>query len=258
MNIARIKLLTFDVTNTLLKFKIAPGQQYAEVGAKYGIICDSKTLTNNFKTQWHKMTKEHPNFGLETGMGWEKWWKTVINGTFNAVENKLDQETLETISHDLIHAYKNFTFWQYCHGALDLLTYLQGKDVTMGIISNFDPRLEKTLENAELKHYFKFIITSYQVGLEKPDPKIFETAMKLAEIEDLKPEECAHVGDTPALDYKGAKSAGWNAVLISNNFPQIQQEHRYLQPESVYSSLNELHKHILDNNGHKRKVHTEN
>ena len=82
MNISRFRLITFDVTDTLLKFRSAPGKQYGEVGAMYGVLVDSHSLSANFKSHWHKMNAEHPNFGRNTGLGWEMWWNRIVKGTF--------------------------------------------------------------------------------------------------------------------------------------------------------------------------------
>lgn len=73
MNLSTIRLVTFDVTGTLLKLRTAPGQQYGEIGAMYGVVADNNILSRNFKEQWKRMNKEHPNFGLESGLGWQNW-----------------------------------------------------------------------------------------------------------------------------------------------------------------------------------------
>ncbi|KAJ8969007.1 hypothetical protein NQ314_001978 [Rhamnusium bicolor] len=205
MIISRLRLITFDVTDTLLKFRISPGQQYSEIGALYGVLCDNKSLSANFKAHWRKMNEEHPNFGLYTGLGWEHWWKTIVKGTFKDSTFDVDDKKLDAIAQHLIEVYQTSTCWEQCHGVPELLSYLRGKGIPMGIISNFDPRLSTTLLNTKLRHYFQFVLTSYEVGIEKPHPKIFEEAMDVSKVKNLKPEECLHVGDTTLLDYCGAK-----------------------------------------------------
>lgn len=257
MNFSRLKLLTFDVTDTLLQFKTPPAKQYGRVGALYGISCDTNSLATNFKQHWHRMQKEHPNYGLVSGIGWEQWWKEIIIGTFKDAKHNLDNKQLDALSSHLIHAYTTSTYWKHCRGALDLLSYLKHKGITLGVVSNFDPRLSKTLENAKLRHYFQFVITSYELGIEKPDPRIFVEAMKLSRVKDLKPDECLHVGDTATLDYKGAKNAGWNAALVHNkDHADIQSKHEFLHPDHVFATLFDLHKYLLDSSGEKLTFHS--
>ncbi|KAL4881089.1 HAD-like domain-containing protein [Aspergillus karnatakaensis] len=67
-----------------------------------------------------------------------------------------------------------------------------------------------------------FVLTSYQVGAEKPDPLIWDVALRTArrlksETGDAGGEggwECIHVGDDYSKDYRGATDAGWKAYYL--------------------------------------------
>lgn len=252
MNLSRLRLITFDVTDTLLKFRSSPGRQYGEIGALYGVLADDNALAANFKAHWYKLNKEHPNFGLTTGLGWENWWKHIIAGTFQDSKFNINDKKLDAISKHLIDLYRTSNCWQQCFGTLGLLTYLRSKKVPLGIISNFDPRLTQTLQNTKLLPHFGFVITSYEVGFEKPDKRIFEEAMKASGIKDLKPEECLHIGDTPILDYFGAKNCGWNAILVHDkSYEQLKEKYGDVDRERVFASLYDLHKHFVDTSDEK-------
>lgn len=244
MNLSRLRLITFDVTDTLLKFRSAPGRQYGEIGALYGVTADDNVLAENFKANWYRMNKEHPNFGLASGLGWENWWKHIIAGTFKDSDFNIEGKKLDAISSHLIELYRTSTCWQQCYGCLNLLSYLTSKKIPMGIISNFDPRLSTTLLNTKLRHYFRFVLTSYEVGFEKPDLKIFEQAMIASNLKNLQPEECLHIGDTPLLDYFGARNSNWNAFLIHDKSPKELKD-KYgddIEEKHVFSSLYDLHR----------------
>lgn len=249
MNLSRLRLITFDVTNTLLKFRSEPGRQYGEIGAMYGVLCDKNALVASFRAHWHKMIQEHPNFGLQSGLGWEMWWKMVVTGTFKDAKFNVDERKLDAISSHLIEVYKTSACWQQCYGAQGLLSYLTNKNIPLGCISNLDPRLDTILTNNKLRHFFRFILSSYEVGAEKPDQKIFEEAMKQSRIDCLKPEECLHIGNTPLLDYYGAKNSGWNAILIHERSPdQLAKKYPEIDPNYVYSSLYNVHKQLITAN----------
>lgn len=217
MLLSRLKLITFDVTDTLLKFKYSVGKQYGEIGAMYGISCDNNTLNNNFVVHWRRMKQEHPNFGLYSGMGWENWWKNVVKHTFKDCGTNIEDKQLKNVCEHLINVYKTSSCWQQCYGASNLLSYIRSKGIPMGIISNFDPRLHQILFNMKISHFFQFILTSYETGAEKPDVKMFEKAMTISKLRHLEPEECLHVGNKRSLDYEGARASGWHGVLIDNN-----------------------------------------
>jgi putative hydrolase of the HAD superfamily len=117
----------------------------------------------------------------------------------------------------LITHFTDATCWAPRDGAVPLLESLkQDKSVTLGVVSNFDPRLHSILEACKLSDYFKFVLTSYEAGCAKPDPKIFRQALDLAALEGLRPQQALHVGDNLDLDIKGAKEAGWEAWLVGD------------------------------------------
>ena len=51
-------------------------------------------------------------------------------------------------------------------------------------------------------------------GAAKPDPRLFEAALELA---DCDPADAVHVGDSPDKDVAGAEAAGVRALLIDRN-----------------------------------------
>ena len=104
-----------------------------------------------------------------------------------------------------------------------MLSSLRKTGQRMAIVSNIDPRVNTILREAGLQHHFEFVLSSYEVGIAKPDRRIFETAMAAAGVED--PKQCCHVGDTFATDYAGARNAGWNAILVNKLQGQTEPQH---------------------------------
>lgn len=246
-----MKLVTFGVTNTLLKFRSSPGKQYGEIGALYGVLSDNNVLATNFKNSWHRLNKEHPNFGLKTGLRWEEWWKLIIKGTFENSDFNRNEEKLNAFSAHLIDLYKTSACWQQCYSALGLLSYLYEKKVPLGVISNFDPRLDITLENTKLKHYFQFILTSYDVGALKPEARIFKEAVSRSQIPNLKPEECLHIGSKAAVDYLGAKNCGWQTYLVDDRMhDQILRKYPYVEKDDIFANLYDIYRYFNNEKQH--------
>lgn len=102
----------------------------------------------------------------------------------------------------------------------------------------------------KLAKYFDFIINSYRSGFEKPEKEIFLKAMNESKLENLKPNECLHIGDTPLTDYFGARKAGWYAALIHEKAP-VELQKKYgqssINPNHVFSSLFDLQKRLSNN-----------
>lgn len=78
----------------------------------------------------------------------------------------------------------------------------------LGIISNGNSYPRKL----GLEKYFRFIILSQEVGVEKPDPGIFILAIQEAK---CTPDEFLYVGDSQEDDIVGAKRAGVNVAWVN-------------------------------------------
>lgn len=79
------------------------------------------------------------------------------------------------------------------------------------VISNSNGSVRAILDTLGLAGSLEFVIDSSEVGLEKPDPRIFRLALDRAEI---RPEEAVYIGDLYSVDVVGARAAGMDAVLL--------------------------------------------
>lgn len=91
-------------------------------------------------------------------------------------------------------------------GAVSLLNALQGK-VKMGIITNGFTSLQQTrLERTGLSEHFDLLIISEEVGVAKPDRRIFDHALALAGNPERS--RVMMVGDNASSDVLGGMNAG--------------------------------------------------
>lgn len=108
------------------------------------------------------------------------------------------------------HARANL--WSHAaSGATDTLAALSERGYRMGVVSNADGRVRRLLEDAGLSPFLEVVIDSSEVGVEKPDPRIFLAATGRLE---TPPSACAFVGDIYEIDVLGARAAGLHPVLI--------------------------------------------
>lgn len=92
---------------------------------------------------------------------------------------------------------------------------LQQDGVQIAAISNafFSGRaLSAELEKHGLGHFFRFVLSSADIGLRKPHPAIFQAALSRLE---MNPESAWFVGDTMEEDIVGAVAAGLQPFLLS-------------------------------------------
>jgi FMN phosphatase YigB (HAD superfamily) len=83
------------------------------------------------------------------------------------------------------------------------------KAILFDVVSNSLPDVQyRKLETLGLRKYFSCIVLSEEIGIRKPDPRIFQHAAALLKIP---PGECLHIGDSFNADVIGSKAAGMQA-----------------------------------------------
>jgi putative hydrolase of the HAD superfamily len=92
-----------------------------------------------------------------------------------------------------------------------VLRRLKVLGLTLYVVSNWDILLAEVLEALGWMQYFDGIVASALLGVEKPDPRIFEEALRIG---GVRKERVVHVGNDPVADIQGAAAAGIDTVLV--------------------------------------------
>lgn len=96
-------------------------------------------------------------------------------------------------------------------GAIPLLQHLKSRHLTIGILSNgFKEVQYRKIRSAGLEPYIDIVVLSDDIGVNKPDIRIYTHAMQRAA--DTNPSHHLMIGDNPDTDIAGAISAGWHAI----------------------------------------------
>lgn len=86
-----------------------------------------------------------------------------------------------------------------------------GARYRLGVISNANGTVKKAFARIGLARFFEVIVDSGEVGIEKPDVRVFELALGRM---NVRADEAVYVGDVFKVDVLGARAAGMRAVLI--------------------------------------------
>ena len=100
----------------------------------------------------------------------------------------------------------------------------------LGVITNGNAEVARL----GLADYFRFAISAEQMGIGKPDPKPFHSALQRAGVEAP---QAAHIGDHPGDDIAGAKAAGLRAIWFN---PQGKDWQGEAAPDAQIRRLAEL------------------
>jgi putative hydrolase of the HAD superfamily len=83
--------------------------------------------------------------------------------------------------------------------------------LVVGVVSNSNGNAHALLKQAGIGADLDFVIDSGVVGVEKPDPRIFELALRQA---GVAAHEAAYVGDLYSIDVLGSRAAGLHPILL--------------------------------------------
>ena len=95
-----------------------------------------------------------------------------------------------------------------------VLRRLKEMGLKLYVVSNWDLQLVDVLEDLDWLRYFDGVAASAVVGVEKPDPGIFEEALRLS---GVRRDRTLHVGNDRLADVRGAAQAGIDTVLVNRN-----------------------------------------
>jgi len=120
-------------------------------------------------------------------------------------------------------------------GAVPLVKELSRR-LIVGVVSNGLPDVQyRKLEAMGLREVLSCIVLSEEIGIRKPDPRIFHHAASLLQ---LQPSECLYVGDSYASDVVGSKTSGMLACWL--NGEQSVTTNERAKADFVISHLQEL------------------
>ncbi|NEW08456.1 HAD-IA family hydrolase [Paenibacillus sp. SYP-B3998] len=140
---------------------------------------------------------------------WVNLYKYVLHKL--GIHEEWTESEIHACCHELYDIYTAPEYYELFDDVKPCLERLQRMGFRMGIVSNFAPTLKTILESKGILHYFEPVIVSTEVGLEKPDPAIFQLALNQAE---LKPENILYIGDHETNDIWAPNQVGIDAVRI--------------------------------------------
>lgn len=222
-NTAAIRAISFDVTGTLLFHRLPIAQTYAEA-AVWAQLRDPPTrqeLTPAFKAAYKTACLQRPCFGHGESGGERGWWSYTVKLALENAGKNVSEEEFERYFGRIYQFYGSPGSYQALPDVQATLDALNQRDFVLGITSNTPGRTTDTvLPMLNLHHSFKFFANAYEIGAEKPDPRIFQAALDRASFwcgQDLQPNNVLHVGDNLQCDFIGARSFGFQALHLDRS-----------------------------------------
>lgn len=215
----------FDLDHTLWDFEKNSRLTFERILRQHGINVDLSKFLEVYvpiNLSYWKLYRE------------EKIEKTELRylrlkNTFDRLGHPILDDTIHLLSEDYIFHLSSFN--NLFPHAVEILEYLNPKYNLHIITNGFQEIQEKKLRNANILHFFDQIVNSEDAGVKKPNPWIFELALKKA---NVAVENALMIGDSLEADIMGARAVGFQTLHFNaHNEP----EHEY---GTMISHLSEI------------------
>ena len=203
-----VKHVFFDLDHTLWDFETNSDITFAYIFERNRVSLDLERFTETYRP----INRKYWKLFREDKVSKSDLRYRRLREAFDALEFEVGDDLIHTLSEEYI-AFLSLNNNLFAH-ALDVLEYLRRKYSLHIITNGFEEVQHRKLASSSLEPYFEHVVTSENVGVKKPDPRIFHYALEKAE---ALPEESIMIGDNYEADIQGALNVGMSAVMCEFN-----------------------------------------
>ena len=213
----RFEAIFFDAGETLVHPHPTFAELFSRILQREGFDVGPETITDRIHVVFDRFREAARTKELWTTTPEKSrlFWHDVYAVFFREIGIPDSDGLIDTV-------YREFTDlanYSLFDDVVPVLSKLRDAGPKLGVVSNFEEWLERLLDRLGVTGFFDVLVISGVVGLEKPDPRIFQLAMERA---DVTPDRSAYVGDNPEFDVEPAAAAGMFPVLLDRwgRFPE--------------------------------------
>lgn len=161
---------------------------------------------------WHHPERPHPELSEPPN-----WWRHVEGVLAQALGAAgYDPDAAGAIARTAGEKFRDPASFIVFEDTAPVLERLSAAGWHHLILSNHVPELEAIVEALGLARHFEAVLSSANIGYEKPHPEAFGLALQSAG----HPKTAWMVGDNPVGDVEGAEAVGLPAILARASAPQ--------------------------------------
>jgi len=202
----KIKHVFFDLDHTLWDFDANSDQSFRFIFDKLNIDLDFSM----FSGYYYPINEYYWKLFREDNVSKKDLRFGRLNDTFKKMNHSISDAMINKLSEAYIDNLSNYNL--LIEGALDILDYLKPKYNLHIITNGFQEVQGLKMEKSGLNAYFETVITSEEVGVKKPNPKIYNYALKTC---NAMASESIMIGDNYEADVIGAIDSGLDAIFYN-------------------------------------------
>ncbi|EMN7730294.1 MULTISPECIES: HAD family hydrolase [Bacillus] len=211
-------MIFFDIDGTLLDYEAAERNGIIDFFQIYNTIFSGNELEAT--KVWHELSEEYFNKFLSRKLSFQEQQVMRMYHLFKTYGVNLSPKESQHRFNQYIELHKNnWTAFEDVHYTLQ---NLQQGGHSLGIISNgnYEQQVEKLTALNILKH-FKYIFTSSELGISKPDPEIFHRTVLQS---NLEMKDCYYIGDRLETDAISSTAAGMQGIWLNRDNSQLKYD----------------------------------
>ncbi len=207
-----IKAVFFDWFNTLARYEPPREALHSQALQEVGIKVSAEKILPSLLVADRYFFDENARSPVEKRPAQKQrelylhYQQLVLSGSGVTV----DQETLLKIMKRVRRLFSGTTFALF-EDVLPTLKTLKERKFIIGLLTNLNQDMGPICQKLGIQAYLDFVVTSGEVGADKPSPLIFLTALQRAGVSAL---EAVHVGDQYKIDVLGARGVGIAPILL--------------------------------------------
>ena len=212
----KLDAVLFDAGGVLWDLKPSPEDLFAEALRKHRVAFDRARLREAMNKADRLLDDEFATLdGSDESGFWRSYDGIVLEELGVGIDVGVFARELGSEFRDVVTKVEN---WVPFPDVVPALEAVRRKGFRMGMVSNATELARRVLRNLDMERHFDFVVISDEVGVRKPDPRIFAIALELA---GTVPSRTVFLGDKPATDIVGATRAGLRGVLVDrrDTFP---------------------------------------
>ncbi len=202
------KHIFFDLDRTLWDFESNSVEALRDITNKHNltkVISDFDSFIDIYKKYNVRLWEQYRvNKIQKSVLRWKRFYLALLEFNID------DIELAKQMGEDYVTISPTKTkLFPYTHG---ILQYLSNNYLLHIITNGFEEVQYVKLSNSNLTQYFTEIITSEQVGVQKPSPEIFAHSLKIA---NASMDNSIMVGDDIKTDIGGAMDFGIDQIFFN-------------------------------------------
>ena len=200
----RLRAVLFDAGNTLIYMPHTPEEMLQRLCGEFGVAVTLDQARAAYLASQRYYAENYLGYVGDQGQFWRRYHAEALRvlGIEDPTGEKANYLSVQSGAPGV---------WQPYPEAESVCRRLRSMGLKLGVVSNGPDTVVQMLSQTGLLPFFETVVASQSVGVEKPDPRIFEFALQRI---GVVPWETLFVGDIYEVDVVGARAAGIAGVLI--------------------------------------------